>query len=496
MVADGGRAGNVAAVAGRGAPGAGCRPARRSGTIAAAMKQDVNLAICGHAWHGKSTLIGKTAVELGMVGRRRLQHFEELARQGRDPSLIFALMVFRQKDVTHRMDEAARGITVLPSFVRFEFERHRVTVIDTPGQETYTNNRFAGMFSADCALLVVDVKEGVEKVTEQALRVLRGYEIPLRGVAITKMDRVNYAQQAFEECVELVRLALRSYDLPDEEVVFIPTSAYAPGRPLLEPGVGLTARSRRLDWYDGPTFHDFMAGLDLRVIRPESPLRIVIHSADIHEQVPGVGTAFTGLVESGTVRRDDMLIFEPSSRELGEPLTASVRSLELTRGHLATPGIGIEQAHPRQLIGVALRQISTRASLRELWKGHGTVAGHQDEPPSVASELEVEAAFFDHDLQVHPGQHLTLHVHMDRVSVEILSLDPGPVGATPAARGRKERDKGDVTLVPGQWVKMALRAVRPVAIEEASRLAPLSKVVFRLDNRPIGIGRCVRILRR
>src|SRR5438128_586314 len=92
-------------------------------------KQDVNLAICGHAWHGKSTLVGKTVAELGMIGRRELQQYEDLAAKGRDASLVFALLVFRQKDVTHKTDEAARGITVLPSFVRFEFPKHRVTVI-------------------------------------------------------------------------------------------------------------------------------------------------------------------------------------------------------------------------------------------------------------------------------------------------------------------------------------------------------------------------------
>jgi translation elongation factor EF-1alpha len=104
----------------------------------------VNLAICGHAWHGKSTLVGKTVCALGLVGRRELQQYEDLARKGRDASLVFALLVFRQKDVTEKTGEAARGITVLPSFVRFEFPTHRVTVIDTPGQETYTNNRFSG----------------------------------------------------------------------------------------------------------------------------------------------------------------------------------------------------------------------------------------------------------------------------------------------------------------------------------------------------------------
>jgi translation elongation factor EF-1alpha len=465
---------------------------RRMGpAFPSALKQDVNLAICGHAWHGKSTLVGKTVCELGMVGRRELAHYEEIARKGRDASLVFALLVLRQKDVTEKTGEAARGITVLPSFVRFEFPTHRVTVIDTPGQETYTNNRFSGMFSADVACLVVDVRDGVQAVTEQALRVLRGYEIPLRGVAITKMDRADYAQDAFEACCDEVRATLRRYELPEEGVTFFPTSAYAPGRPIFEPGEGIT-RIEKMSWYRGPTFHQFMGALDLRVIRPAEPLRIVIHSADIHEQVPGIGTAFTGLVESGTLRREQQLVFQPVSDEKGEPVSAQVRSIELTKGHLATPGIPLPEAHPRQLVGVALRQVSTREPLREVFKNRGVVAGGAESAPAVAHELEADVTVFDPNVKVAPGQQWTLHAHVDKVGCEITGIaHETPPGLLPPERGD---ERGDL-LQPGEWVRVKLAAVRPIAIEEASRLPPLSKLVFRVDNKPFALGRCVKILR-
>jgi elongation factor 1-alpha len=455
----------------------------------AAEKQDVNLAICGHAWHGKSTLVGKTVAELGMIGRRELQQYEDLAAKGRDASLVFALLVFRQKDVTHKTDEAARGITVLPSFVRFEFPKHRVTVIDTPGQEAYANNRFSGMFSADVACLVVDVTDGVQPVTLQVLRVLRGYEIPLKAVALTKIDRVGYEEAAYRKCEAEVRKAIRENELPDEEVLFIPTSAYATSRSIFETGEGIT-KVTKMPWYKGPTFHEFMASLDLRALRPQSPLRVVIHSADIHEQVPGIGTAFTGLVESGILKRDLELVFQPVSDEEGKPVLAHVRSVELTKGHLATPGLTLTEAHPRQLVGCALRQVSTRQSLRDLFKGRGVVAGTKDAPPSVAHEFEADVTVFEPDVRVAPGQQWTLHCHADKVGCEIVSI--AHVEGRPAPPPEEaKRDR----LQPGQWVRLRLAPTRPVAIEEASRLAPLSKIVLRQDNRPIGLGRCVKIVR-
>lgn len=453
--------------------------------IPASQKQDVNLAICGHAWHGKSTLVGKTAAELGMISKRELQQFEDLAAKGRDASLVFALLVFRQKDVTHKTDEAARGITVLPSFVRFEFPKHRVTVIDTPGQEAYANNRFSGMFSADVACLIVDVMDGVQPVTEQVLRVLRGYEIPLVAVALTKMDRAGFSEEAYRKAEAEVRVAIRRNEIDDAAVVFIPTSAYENGRSIFEPGECIT-RNTRMPWYKGPTFHQLMAGLDLKTIRPASPLRIVIHSADIHDQVPGIGTAFTGLVECGQVKREQELVFEPVSDETGEPVTAHVRSIELTKGHLATPGIPLAEAHPRQLIGCALRGVSRRESLRDLFKGRGVIAGTRESPPSVAREFEAEVTVFEPDVRAMPGQQWTLHCHVDKVGCEILSVAHAEGTVIPQGVDR---------LQPGEWVRLRLQTARPIAIEEAGKLAPLSKIVLRQDNRPIGIGRCLRIIR-
>ncbi len=56
----------------------------------AAQKQDVSLAICGHAWHGKSTLLGKVVAESGMATAREIEEAKRLASEGRDHSLVFA----------------------------------------------------------------------------------------------------------------------------------------------------------------------------------------------------------------------------------------------------------------------------------------------------------------------------------------------------------------------------------------------------------------------
>jgi len=237
--------------------------------------------------------------------------------------------------VTHQYGNSGTGIGCPGLFhqlsdpVRFTFPTHLVTVVDTPGQEHYTNNRFSGLFSADAAMLVVDAKDGVAPITHQVMRILKGYEVPLLAVAITKMDLVGYEEDAYRTAVEEVKLALDGYGIDASAVEFIPTSAYAPGRDPAEPGEGIT-RFERMAWYEGPSFHDFMAGLTFDVVRPQAPLRVAIHASDVYDQVPGVGKCFTGIIEAGSLAKEQTLRFEPLSAMKDEPVTAIVRSVMAT----------------------------------------------------------------------------------------------------------------------------------------------------------------------
>lgn len=453
-------------------------------------KQDISLAICGHAWHGKSTLLGKLVAESGMASARELENAKRQAADGRDASLVFAQLVFRSKDVTQHQSEAARGVTILPSMVRFEFPDHRITVIDTPGQETYTNNRFFGMFQADCALLVVDCEEGPKPITTQVVRILKGFEIPLRAVALTKMDKVHYAEKAFREREEEVRLLFEEYGVPHEGVQFIPTSAYAPGRDIHAAGEGIVAFDK-IDWFDGPPLQEFLGRLSFDAIRPkEAPLRLVIHGSEVYDNVPGIGKTATALVESGAIKPDMTLQFEPLSAERGGPVTARVRSIQLTRGHVATPGIPIDQGRPRQLIGVAFKGLSEKESLRDLFKGRGVVAGTTSAPPRTARRVELELTVFDPNTLLRPGEVWTLHVHVDRAAIQLDRF---------TARRDKDSgswEEGEVDLLgPGEWGRIEATATnRPIAVEQADEIPQLSKFVLRAGNKAVAYGRCTRIL--
>lgn len=456
----------------------------------AGQKQDVSLAICGHAWHGKSTLLGKVVAESGMATAREIEEAKRLASEGRDHSLVFAQLVFRSKDVHVQDSEAARGITILPSIVRFDFPEHRVTVIDTPGQETYANNRFFGMFQADCAMLVVDVEDGLRPITYQVLRILKGFEIPLHAVALTKMDRVRYEQAPFDARVEELRRACEEYGVDASRAVFIPTSAYAPGRDLHDQGEGISA-FKQITWFEGPTVRDFFRDLDFqRIVPPDLPLRLVIHGSEVYDHVPGIGKAATGLVETGVVKPEQTLVFEPLSAERNHPVTARVRSVQLTKGHIATPGVPIEEGVPRQLVGVAFKSLSEKDTLRELFKGRGVIAGTESSPPRVARRMVIELTVFDPETILKVGDEWTMHPHVDRVAISIDKV----LAKRDLQQGPWEESAEDL-LAPGEWGRVEITCVtRPVAIEEAGVLPALSKFVIRKEHKAIAYGRVVTIL--
>lgn len=453
-------------------------------------KQDVSLAICGHAWHGKSTLLGKVVAESGMATAREIEEAKRLASEGRDHSLVFAQLVFRSKDVHIQDSEAARGITILPSIVRFEFPEHRVTVIDTPGQETYANNRFFGMFQADCALLVVDVEDGLRPITYQVLRILKGFEIPLHAVALTKMDRVKYDEGAFRARVDELRRAFDEHEVDAGRCVFIPTSAYASGRDLHEPGEGITGY-KHMPWYEGPSIRDFFRDLDFRrIVPPDLPLRLLIHGSEVYDNVPGIGKTATSLVETGIVKPEQTLVFQPLSAEKCHPVTARVRAVQLTKGHIATPGIPIDEGVPRQLVGVALKSLSEKESLRELFKGRGVIAGTEQDPPNVARRMLCELTIYDPETLLKVGDEWTMHPHVDRVAVHIDKI----VQKRAALHGAWEPTTEDL-LGPGEWGRVEVTCVtRPVAIEEAAKLPALSKFVLRKEHKAVAYGRVVKIL--
>ncbi len=115
----------------------------------------------------------------------------------------------------------AGGITQSIGAYQIEYEGEKLTFIDTPGHEAFTQMRARGARVMDIAILMVAADDGVMAQTKEAIQYIREANVPLVA-AINKIDKRNAD-------LEQVKRELASEELNPEEwggdTVTIPISA-------------------------------------------------------------------------------------------------------------------------------------------------------------------------------------------------------------------------------------------------------------------------------
>ena len=85
-------------------------------------------------------------------------------------------------------EEAQRQISVSLAVAPFEWEGHKVNLIDTPGYADFVGDVAAALRAADLAIFVVSAVDGVEVQTEIGWRLAEGRAMP-RAIFVNKLDR-------------------------------------------------------------------------------------------------------------------------------------------------------------------------------------------------------------------------------------------------------------------------------------------------------------------
>ena len=409
-------------------------------------KPHVNLVFIGHVDHGKSTLIGRLLVELGVISEKDLS--EEAG------SFKFAWVMDREKE------ERERGLTIDVAYRKLETSKNYITIIDAPGHRDFVKNMITGASQADAAVLVVAADDGVMPQTREHAALAFTLGVGQLVVTINKMDLVGYDETAYNKLRDDLVALLGGIGYRNaSEFLYVPISAFH--------GENVTKASAKISWYKGPTA---LGGLET-FTEPEKPidkpLRIPVQ--DVFS-VTGVGTVPIGRVETGVLKVGDTIVFEPAGK------SGEVRSIEMH--HEA-----MQRAVPGDNIGFNVRGVS-KADIKR-----GDVVGHPDKPPTVASEFTAKIIVLAVPTELTPGFAPLFHCHAAHVPgrfEEILQKIDPRTGAVVEEKS-KALQKGDAGLV-----RVVLN--KPIVIERASEIPELSRFAVRHGGQTIAAGMCIDLV--
>lgn len=107
--------------------------------------------------------------------------------------------------------EKQRGISVTSSVMQFDYEGHKINILDTPGHQDFSEDTYRTLTAADCAVMLIDSAKGVEAQTKKLFQVCKLRGIPI-FTFINKMDREG--RDPFDLMEELEQLLeIRSYPM-------------------------------------------------------------------------------------------------------------------------------------------------------------------------------------------------------------------------------------------------------------------------------------------
>ena len=130
-------------------------------------------AIISHPDAGKTTLTEKLLLYAGAI---------ELAgavrgRQGRRAATSDWMEMEQQ-----------RGISITSAALEFELQGKRMSIIDTPGHNDFSEDTYRALIAADGVVMVIDAANGVEPQTRKLFEVCRRHRLPILTF-VNKFDR-------------------------------------------------------------------------------------------------------------------------------------------------------------------------------------------------------------------------------------------------------------------------------------------------------------------
>ncbi len=297
----------------------------------------LRFATVGSVDDGKSTLIGRLLYDAKSIFEDQWDAIERTSQDRGEEYVNLALLTDGLRA------EREQGITIDVAYRYFATPRRKFIIADTPGHVQYTRNMVTGASTADVALILIDVRQGVVEQSRRHAFISALLGIRHLVVCVNKMDLVDFDPAAFEAVREdFLGFARR---LGEVEITFIPISALN--------GDNVVDCSTQTPWYHGPTLLDHLDTLDVTDAEdfhhPRFPVQYVIRpmSAEHHDYRGYAGTVAGGAFHPG----DEVMVlpsgrrthieaidtFDGSVAEAVPPMSVTIRltdDVDVSRGNL------------------------------------------------------------------------------------------------------------------------------------------------------------------
>ncbi len=114
-------------------------------------------------------------------------------------------------------EEQKRQISIQTSLIPIEWKDYKINFLDTPGYKDFSGEMVEAVHAADCAIIVVNGKSGIEAGTKRAWNLCDKYKLP-RFVYVTNMDDDNASfRQVVEDMTALYGKKMAPLNLPIRE---------------------------------------------------------------------------------------------------------------------------------------------------------------------------------------------------------------------------------------------------------------------------------------
>jgi elongation factor 1-alpha len=422
-------------------------------------KPNMNVVFVGHVDAGKSTIVGRTMFDSGLVGEQAMKKLREEAEKHGKAGFEFAYVMDSIKE------ERERGVTIDLSYKKLMTQKYQITIIDAPGHRDFVKNMITGASQADSAFLVIAAPAGVQPQTTEHLWLLRTMGVKNLAIAVNKMDAIEYSEEKFNKVKEDVGKLLQGVGINPETTTFVACSGLQ--------GDNIVKKSDKMAWYKGPTILEQFDMFPAPELPTNLPMRMPIQ--DVYD-ITGIGTVPVGKIETGIMKVGQKVKVLPG--RTGEGIEGEVKTIEAHHESLSEGLAGDN-------VGINIRGVGKKDIAR------GDVICEATNPCPVVEEFVATITVINHPTVLAKGYTPVFHIHTAQVPCQFIEL----IAQIDPRTGETIKEHPDF-LKNGDSAKVRIKPQGNLVLETQKDNPFMSRFAVRDAGQTVAAGMCTEITKK